>query len=138
MAILQDSYSRHILSPDQYALRSRQCMQELAIRCVVGKPITVTAPAATTAVAKEQVCLPRRCALCPPIGDLCRSNYAHCCMLHSRIIAAIHRRVISTSRVNGHHTRRYLPPRARTSTSLRQRLIVRCGGRLSRSSTTGA
>ena len=151
MAILQDSYSRHILSEAQYRLRSRQFLQELSIRCVVGAPITVTASAATTAepaVVTEQVRLSRCCACA------CRLGFPAVLTMPSRIVAVIHQRVISTSckaRIqhrppstaprwtkprNGHHTRQFLPPRARTSTSLRRRLIVRCCGRRSTSESS--
>ncbi len=96
MAILQDSYSRHILSADQYALSSRQFLQEIAILCVVGAPIMVTASVATTAepAVTEQVRLPRCCACALRLGF---SAVLTMRMLPSRIVAVIHRRVISTS-----------------------------------------
>jgi len=154
--------SRHILSPDQYTRQSRQFMQELAIRCVVSAPITVTASAATTAdpaVVTKQVRLTRFWACARRLGF---SAVLMLCMLHSRIFAVsavIRRRVINTSckamiqhrppstaprwtrqrsRAHGHHTREFLPPRGRTSTSLRLRRIVRFGGRRPRYSATDA
>jgi hypothetical protein len=103
---------------------------------------------------RSQPSLPSRyiCCACAPIGLLRCSYDAHaalqdrCCDSPASDQHELQGQDPASPSINcsqmdqteeWHHTRQFLPPRARTSTSLPRRLIVGCGGRRPRSSATG-